>query len=473
MHHRTPTGTTIRPAAVGTLASAACLVAGVALAGPAAAAAVPNTVFQIGVGSSPGLAIGSDGTAYIAFDHNQNVSSDDDTVQLCRIPRGHRGCASLTTIALPDLGVGGDGPKVFLPAAGTVEIISSRESPTTTTNDLIYTVTSTDNGATFGSPVALGPSGVTAPTAIAIGNGRFASISRSTTAGTFVEAYGPAGTAPDTNAAPISSDEYGGTLARTSDGSLLAGHYDSPAGTPNVASIQRYAGSGPISSPASWSTVFTTGASETQLVSGPSGTYLFDRRDSDTRFEVRKWTGATFGAPSLPGVENGDDFGANLDEDSQGRLNIVYRHSGALVVISSLDGAHFSSARGLVPDLDTVFIYNPRAAEIGDGGGFATFDSNGDGKVYAVAIPLIRQISGKVAHGKVSGTDKGAVKDQPVLLQEKGKHGYVTVASSKFQAHGAYSFAVPKHTATLTLRVLAPAVEGYAPDQSKPITVKA
>lgn len=460
------------PATVGVLGSAACLIAGVALAGPASAAAVPNTAFQIGVGSSPSIAIGADGTAYIAFDHNQNVSSDDDTVQLCRIPRGHRGCASLTTIALPDLGVGGGGPKVILPAAGTVQIISSRESPTTTTHNLIYSVTSTDAGATFGAPSAIGASGVTAPSTVSLGNGRYVSISSSDTAGSFVEAYGPAGTAPDTNAAPISPDEYGGTLALTSTGTLLAAHYDSPAGTPNVVTLQRYVGTGPLSSPASWTTVFTTAGDQTQLASGPSGTFLFDRRDSDGRYEVRRWTGTGLGAAALVSPGNDDEAFPTFSEDANGRLDLAYRRSGDLVTTSSADGTHFGVLRTLAPDSSSFSVYNPRIAEAADGGGFVSFDSDGDGKVYAIAVPLIRSFSGKAGHGKVSGNDKGAVKGQPVLLQEKGKHGYLTVASSKFGAHGTYFFAIPKHKVKITLRVLAPAVEGYATDQSKPITVK-
>ena len=43
------------------------------------------------------------------------------------------------------------------------------------------------------------------------------------------------------------------------------------------------------------------------------------------------------------------------------------------------------------------------------------------------------------------------------------------MASGKFAAHGGFCFAIPKHTLKISLRVLAPAIEGYALAQSNAV----
>src|SRR3954464_9410298 len=72
----------------------------------AASAVVPaNSHFTLGHGEYPDVAVGADGTAYVAWVH-RSAPGKDDQIQFCRVPRGKRACSGLTTFSLPGQQIG-------------------------------------------------------------------------------------------------------------------------------------------------------------------------------------------------------------------------------------------------------------------------------------------------------------------------------------------------------------------------------
>jgi len=131
----------------GTIVVAAALAA-VLTAAPAQAA--PH--FVIGQGLNPGVAVDAAGTAYVGWQVN-TLSDTGDTVQLCVLPATARACAAQPTIAFPGIGYQVGRVSVLLPAPGVVEVAIGRNVGNVYG---YYLATSTDGGASFGTPIRIG-----------------------------------------------------------------------------------------------------------------------------------------------------------------------------------------------------------------------------------------------------------------------------------------------------------------------------
>src|SRR5262249_34940750 len=108
--------------------------------------------FVIGQGLNPGVAVDAAGTGYVGWQVG-TLSDTGDAVQLCVLPAKARACAAQPTIAFPGTGYQVGRPSVLLPAPGVVEVAVGRNVGNVYG---YYLATSTDGGATFGTPIRIG-----------------------------------------------------------------------------------------------------------------------------------------------------------------------------------------------------------------------------------------------------------------------------------------------------------------------------
>jgi hypothetical protein len=436
-----------------------------------------NTHFALGAGSHPDIALAPDGTAHVAWSHWSSPGVNDE-VQYCRVPRGKRACSGLQTWQLPGQSFG-DRPYVFLPGGKTVLILTYRccfNSQEAVFGEENLLLRSDDGGVTFKAAQLVGTHSAEGD-AVLGPNGTFYTIDDVVTAGVSVQRAALDGSAvPLTGArAHLGGDEYGGSLAVLPDQSVLAAHFDGGSGT-HTMSVSRFSGTGDPNTDASWPTVFTsaassspkTGGEDTELATGKKGTFLFSSdNEVFTRFQVRKWNGTTFGAPSLITPAGQDNIFPTFWEDPAGRVAVAYSNSDRTMTYRASDLGGWTKA--LV--LKAHDAYNLRGATAADGGGFVAYDGNaGDGTVSLVPIPAHRLITESVRKGVVSGKVVAFKAKQPVVLQKATKKGWVALATHRLSAKGVYSFTLPK--AAGKYRAVAVAVEGYGEADGKAITTK-
>lgn len=121
------------------------LIVAAVLAAPASAHAAKP--FRIGTGNQPGVAVGSHGEAHVAW--KREVGSHDVLVY-CRVPHGARRCAVRHRLSLGNRSTTGDAI-VLTPSPGVVHLLVAGGGA-----ERGALFTSTDNGATFAGPYALG-----------------------------------------------------------------------------------------------------------------------------------------------------------------------------------------------------------------------------------------------------------------------------------------------------------------------------
>jgi hypothetical protein len=447
----------------------------VPVATPSAATAkvTANAHFTVGRGNLPNLAVGKDGTAYVAWVHEGSPGVENQ-IKFCRVPRGKRACVGTLTFTLPGQQIG-QRPYVFLPDATTVLLLTFRccFTPTAASpyDQQTLLLRSTDRGKTFAAPVLIGTHSQGGDAKLGAG-GTVWTIDDIVTFGLSVQRDHLDGSqlpAHDERAR-LGDDEYGGTLAPLPDGGALAATWDFRGG-PSTFHVYRYSGVGDANTDGAWTTAFTglagsspkTGGKYTQLAQGKRGTYLLTQdNELSGRFQLRKWTGSTFTAPVFVTPAGQDNIFPSFWQDAAGRLSLAYSNTQRVITYRSSDRSGFSAA---IP-LQATQAYNLRGATAADGGGFVAYDSNGNGPVSLVPIPAKRVITETVRGGRVSGKVVISALHQPVLLEKKTGHGWVAVTSTKVNAAGKYAFAIPAGKATW--RAVAPAVEGYGEADGKP-----
>lgn len=455
---------------------AGLLVAPAAVPSAASATVSPNAHFALGRGGMPNLAVGKDGTAYVAWVH-QGSPGVENQIQFCRVPRGKRACVGKLTFTLPGEQIG-ERPYVFLPDAKTVLLLSYRLLPDTNAvpdYEQTLLLRSTDGGKTFGAPQIIGTHSEEGDAKLGVG-GSVWTIDDNDTFGVTVQRGSLDGSSLPTHGqvARLSEDEYGGTLATLPDGSVLAGTWDFPHGT-NTFHVYRYSGVGDPNASAGWTLAYTglatsspkSGGKYTQFAQGKRGVYLFTQ-DNEVfgRFQLRKWTGSTFTAPVFLTPVGEDNIFPSFWQDAAGRLSLAYSHSSNgthFITYRSSDRSGFASTL----TLKATEAYNLRGATAADGGGFVAYDTNGgSGTVSLVPIPAKRVITERVKGSLLSGKVVVAKAGQRVVLQKKTAKGWINVKATKVTATGKYAFTVPAGKATW--RAVAPAVEGYGEADGKP-----
>jgi hypothetical protein len=463
-------------------ATAAVLAVGALVAGSlsaptqASAAAPKNGHFALGHGQYPDIAVAPDGTAHVAWVH-QSSPGHADQIQYCRVPRGKRACVGLQTFVLPGEEIG-QRPYVFLPGGSTVLLLSNRccfspdQAPAGRLTELLR---STDGGKTFASPQLIGTHSAQGDAQLGP-NGTVYTIDDIVTAGVSVQRNALDGSAPELmeRQAWLGGDEYGGSLAVLPSGAVLASHYDWVGAGPKTMHVSEFSGAGDPDVGSSWPTVFTaqatsspkSGGQLTELASGKKGVFLFSEdNELYPRFQVRKWNGSTFGAPTFITPAAQTNNSPTFWEDASGRTAVAYVTAQGVFTYRASDRKGFATP--LV--LKASNGYDLRGATAGDGGGFVSYDQNsGTGLVSLVPIPVPRSISESVKGSVLSGKVVSSRTHQPVALQKSTSHGWVTVKAVGLSAKGGYVFTLPKGKAKW--RAVALAVEGYAEADGKPIS---
>jgi hypothetical protein len=446
-HGRRATAASVIAVAVLALASTAAPVA--------ASAAVPkNSAFTIGHGENPTIAVGKDGTAYVAWVH-QGPSGNQDQIQFCKVPRGKRACTGLQTFSAP-LATGAR-PQLLMPTPTSVLIAYYQYAGTSVVPaDQTWLLASADAGKTFAAPMMIGTQVSDGGAAVDASGGLYI-VNDYSSYGVTVQRDNLNGTAvPAEGAQATFTDEYGGQVAVLPTGEVLVSHWDETDGVGTI-HLSSFSGTGNPNATASWTTALTQAGEDTQLANGPKGPYLFfaENAPDDPRFLVEKLTttGDVKAAYVTPKGQSNEQ--PTFWEDASGRLNLAYWQGDNMQYkASDLKGWQAAEILG------SGGGFHQRGATAADGGGFVAYDNEeATGPVSLVPIPVRRTITEAIHSGKLAGKVLPGVAHQTVQLQVLvGKH-WVVKKTSSTSPSGGYSFAV---TVKHTYRAVAPLIEGYA-----------
>lgn len=360
--------------------SIAMLVAVVVALPGASASASPFVLSQHG--QKPDVAVDAHGEGHFVWTQPASDLSGNDVTEYCRVPRGGGACEVLKELPLPATAYNYEHatPRVLV-SGDTVVVLSTRGG-----NDTVYRYVSTDRGASFGAPAAIGDDGY-APL----------SDARLGPSGTALVRIGGGGEIRATAAPPGTTTSA--ALDLFPDGSRAVLGQDGAAPIAAVQSdathvlFRRHDGSGPVSSAAAWGPVTDAGpGADPRLVSGAGGVYLFSR-DGTNPYTVRHLDGAAFGTASNV-TEPSQDLGSEqgFAQDAGGGLHAVYRDvgegglEGGALYTSSVDGGKTWAPLLALADRSLSNVFNIRVAAAGVKDGFAVWDSNATGQVQAVAL---------------------------------------------------------------------------------------
>jgi hypothetical protein len=338
--------------------------------------------FPVGTGNKPQIAVDSAGTAYVVWNHA--TSGLASSVQLCKVPRGATACAASVELTADQQSF--SPPYVFLPAPGTVEVISTRCCYVGPNQTLLWT--STDGGASFGQPRLIGSLDPSGDAILGPGNA-ISAVTDTVTGSTSYQRAPADGSAAATSNATLTGDEYGGTVGLF-NGNPVVAFWDFSSSQPNHVDFAAYKGSGDPNDTANWTPSTAVGpGSSTRIASGPSGLFLMyqDGQPGQEHYYVRKYTGSGFGAPvDISGQETG--YVNDFFEDPSGRLHAVWRNNpGAVRYTTSTDGTTWAPVQTQDDEGASGGPYALQEAEAADGRGWVAFDANaGDGQIRLAPI---------------------------------------------------------------------------------------
>jgi hypothetical protein len=253
-----------------------------ALLAPAAAHA--GTPITVGEGRAPHLLVDGSGAAHVTW-HDET-----DTIFYCQVPRGGSACTTSRSFT-----AGTDADDTFILAGGgtTLHIVMPQSVDAKT-----YLWTSTDNGATWGARQTIyswgGGTDATEPVlGPQAGQVTFATTNPDFTV--WSAKLDGSEAATTTHATLAGGGGFNGRVAPTDDGGLVAVSDD----LSNAFSFRMAPGGDP-SVQASWSGASPVGpGGDTRAAGGPGGAYMLsvNQNGGDPREEIRKFSGAGFGAP--------------------------------------------------------------------------------------------------------------------------------------------------------------------------------
>ncbi len=309
-------------------------------------------IFSIGTGSAPGVAVDASGTAFIAWNGPEAVS----TLQFCRLPRDASACAPRSSIAAPRPGTA-DGRAFVFVSGPRVIVVSSRFGSGRAT----YAFISTDGGSTFDGGQVVG--NVAFNEAIA-GPGDTVS-GTSAISGMRFQNVGIGG--PATAFAELSTDYlYGGALGLLDAGTPLVVFNH---GVTGAQQYRRHVG-GDLNDAASWTPAVDIGTGYFPSIAyGRNGLFLLSGSGTGP-ISVRKWTGAGFGAPV--GLANGNSSTTNLAQDPAGRLHAVYVTDNRRLVHTTSDNGTTWRTSTLTSDVGRT-VSDTRVAATADHTGVAVW----------------------------------------------------------------------------------------------------
>ena len=357
-------------------AASACLA--LIVAAPAMAA----TPFTAGTGAGHDIAVGSDGTAHVAW---LNEEGSDERVQYCRIPAGGSACDAASQF-LDFSGAASDAlgqVQVFAPEVGMIVILAGC-TQCTGVSELAFRWISTNNGSMFGSPGQVGEmrfggqgSYIGGGNVLGVNGGLFQAMASTVDpinlGGSYVYSPSAARGSPPGSEAVYAANNLAGVKYNVFNATTDPDDMNDLA-APNWGA-DRF-----LSSP-------EADNEETHLSDGANGvllSYHSSFSPSDSRVGLRSFDSATdvFGAPTYidgasPIDNNGLDF-PHHSQDPSGRIHAVWRtlHDGGRLryVRSEGGAAPFSAPANLATGES---FQNPLVEAGPTGSGFAAWNTTG------------------------------------------------------------------------------------------------
>ncbi len=341
-------------------------------------AATALAAVEIGAGSRAAVAVDPSGMAYIAFN---GAESPDPALRLCRLPRGATACASLVTLPVAGPGTLFSDTRPFVSVSGgTVRVLSYRFGFTGGGDSArVVLYTSTDSGASFGAGQQVGTLAFDGDATAGPGEG-VSLVNTASATHSYQRVATDGGSPSATTRAALSGQYlYGGSVGLAApDKPVVVFRDDTNAAFTAFVS-------GPINDGSSWSAPQVIGPSGYERVAGgPAG--LFAMLATGGHLEVRKFSGGTFGSPTMIPSSNGSRAtSSDLAQDAAGRLQATWSDaSGNLFQSSSDDGVTW------VTQQLTTFadVRDMRSAGAADHGGVTTWTAGtgSTAKVYATAL---------------------------------------------------------------------------------------
>jgi hypothetical protein len=354
------------------------VVASLAAMGLGAASADALTIGS-GRSASPGLAVDAAGTAYIAWNGQENPMNIAP-LHFCRLPRGAAACdaGAASAIATP----GNSLTRAAVVVTGDrVVVIQQRYGGDVPGFSATYRFTSTDRGVSFGPGEIVG--NVTFHETVAGPGDTLSGVPSASPDGmTFqnVLLSGPSpvamnGTSTVPSAVLSATHVYYSSVGLIDAGTPLAVF----ATAASQAQHRRYDGSGSLSDAANWTAPVDIGyADYGKLAGGPSGLFLLGGALDGSLF-VRKLIGADFAAPVTIGT--GNDATQHLFQDAAGRLHAVVERGDAvgrhLIHAVSDDGTTWRSGKLVTTTSPSDGFGGLRVATAADHIGYAVWLAEG------------------------------------------------------------------------------------------------
>jgi hypothetical protein len=383
----------------------------VILTAGAPAAVQAATPFTAGSGSNPAVAVGSDGSAHVAW----VTQGANDQVGYCRVSPGTESCGRSELLTFPSATAASAAGRamVFVPSPNTVVIVAScHQCPTGSPANKTFRWRSTDNGSTFVSgsdPIGEGfaTNGAGAwiePNLFVAANSNSVRALSLPPVGANVQ-IAPAGYSFGSEVARLPSTN---TLVGASNNLDAVGYRVYNAGTLTAAAINNAGNWEPIRS----LSAPESANSATTLNTGPNGVFLAYKSQApgSARLGLRRFdpSSGSFGAPVYVQGDASIDTGS-LDmpdsfQDSTGSLHFVWRsaHGGGRLRYRASDSA--GTSFGPVGNLAAGETFTNPEVGVGNGSGFAVWTQGVTGPVRVVRVdpqpePVLPPVGGDPAAG--------------------------------------------------------------------------
>jgi hypothetical protein len=354
------------------------------LALSAGAQAKGFTVSQ--AGNHPAIAVDASGTAHVVWDQVDKPDADDatSTTYYCKVPRNATGCAKGSTRTFSPATGDQDfaGPRVFLTGGSNVVVVLTRCCTPETATDgqtyttRVYSVGSSNNGASFGDPAWIG---TTAPDlGGVVSKGAFLALGAADN-GVALQSMPVDGFAGAQNlvtnkladTAGIGASPKGRAIAfNDSTGNVFAASVDGDPATetPSFKSLGKGA--------------------DVRVGSGPKGVDIMYRTaGKNGRYVVRRVANRKFSAPAAVS-EPGEPIFGNLFQDAVGRIHAVWiGDNGVTYRRSGKKGNGFGKPRRVAPLTGSSEFYDLVIAANASGKAAVAYDANTDaGRVAGFTI---------------------------------------------------------------------------------------
>jgi hypothetical protein len=428
--------------------------------------------FKIGTAISNGsVAVESNGSLVVTYDVHSGATGQ---TFVCVLDRGGSTCSHSVRLTPLDGDTAFGVPEVFAPSAGHVVVLQQTCCDSNPAGgDLLYS--STDGGATFGTPVRVGSLDVDA--AALIGSNIIFSAGDAV-GGAYVESIPVTATGPPaTTATATAKEAFDIGDGSYQGGALVASDYLGTDYTTYVA----YAPSGEnFNKSASYHNV---GIFPHEQLIGISGDALLTIQTTGKEdLELRLFNGTSFGSPHVVPSNGGGAGAYTIDQDPSGMVHVFTQTSRSapiyhLYEVSTSTGATWSKAVDLgnsIQDGDFAAALDATGSGLvlgtGPAWGYPVLASQGVS--FSLTPPSI--MKGQTTTGEGTGSPAAAGRKVELQLEKSGL--WYNVATTHEGTGGSFSFTIKGTTAgSFNYRAVASDLPGYlqygySPAQSLQVT---